>query len=314
MKSALRKLFLPSPGVMRRLCGHHHLGLPEETDIPMMRHCPLGAPHFRLWRAGDESHWHDLPPFTLGNKLKARNLETDFLVVDVPTAYNIILGPQGRVSASASRGLVTSSSEPSPSPEGRMNSTSSGSRPSASSCWHSATKTLHGRPHDLANSPAPWPLAALLVPAKAPPPASAANPSSRPPWHLFLLSASPSVYRATSPSSFRCSTAVLTTRAKASAIVTSSSVTLRGSKVLEAPKVGPDKVRGQLSSTYGSTAGDLPGSPRDIRGASKFPGTRGSVTNRLVLRALRRSGLIVPFPPTWVRAKAAVSSWQPSTY
>jgi len=27
-----------------------------------------------------------------GDKVKARNLEVDFLVVDVPTAYNIILG------------------------------------------------------------------------------------------------------------------------------------------------------------------------------------------------------------------------------
>ncbi|KAJ8424342.1 hypothetical protein Cgig2_022188 [Carnegiea gigantea] len=31
-------------------------------------------------------------PSRFGDKFKARNLETDFLVVDVPTAYNIILG------------------------------------------------------------------------------------------------------------------------------------------------------------------------------------------------------------------------------
>jgi len=31
-------------------------------------------------------------PLPFGDKLKARNLEVDFLVVDVPTAYNVILG------------------------------------------------------------------------------------------------------------------------------------------------------------------------------------------------------------------------------
>jgi len=31
-------------------------------------------------------------PLCFGDKLKARNLETNFLVVDVPMAYNIILG------------------------------------------------------------------------------------------------------------------------------------------------------------------------------------------------------------------------------
>ena len=31
-------------------------------------------------------------PLRCGDKLKARNLEVDFLVIDVPTAYNVILG------------------------------------------------------------------------------------------------------------------------------------------------------------------------------------------------------------------------------
>ena len=31
-------------------------------------------------------------PLCFGDKTKARNLEVDFLVVDVPTAYNVILG------------------------------------------------------------------------------------------------------------------------------------------------------------------------------------------------------------------------------
>ncbi|KAJ8446910.1 hypothetical protein Cgig2_013211 [Carnegiea gigantea] len=106
-----------------------------------------------------------------GNKLKAKNLEVDFLIVDIPTAYNVILGcstfykkkkkkkeeekrkrtkqnkrwgsytsgtplssrpSSSGVPASVSKGLVASSSGPSPSPEGVMNSISSGSRPSAS--------------------------------------------------------------------------------------------------------------------------------------------------------------------------------------
>jgi len=31
-------------------------------------------------------------PVHFGNKLRSKNLEVDFLVVDVPTAYNVILG------------------------------------------------------------------------------------------------------------------------------------------------------------------------------------------------------------------------------
>jgi len=31
-------------------------------------------------------------PIHFGDKLKAKTLEVDFLVVDVPTAYNVILG------------------------------------------------------------------------------------------------------------------------------------------------------------------------------------------------------------------------------
>ena len=57
-----------------------------------MRHCPISEPYLRLRRAGDESHQYDCLSLRFGDKLKARNLEVDFLVVDVPTAYNVILG------------------------------------------------------------------------------------------------------------------------------------------------------------------------------------------------------------------------------
>jgi len=33
-----------------------------------------------------------LPMMRIGNKLRSKDLEVDFLVVDVPTAYNVILG------------------------------------------------------------------------------------------------------------------------------------------------------------------------------------------------------------------------------
>ncbi|KAJ8419882.1 LOW QUALITY PROTEIN: hypothetical protein Cgig2_000619 [Carnegiea gigantea] len=80
--------------------------------------------------------------------------------------------------ASASKGLVASSSAASPSDEEGINSTSSGSRPSAAAYLHSSTKHRpqntdrlrirlqglarpcggrRGRPSGLADSPAPWP-------------------------------------------------------------------------------------------------------------------------------------------------------------
>ncbi|KAJ8437091.1 LOW QUALITY PROTEIN: hypothetical protein Cgig2_016445 [Carnegiea gigantea] len=81
-------------------------------------------------------------PMRFGDKSKFKSLDVDFLVVDIPTAYNgdgdYTSGspPSSRPSssdapASASKGLVASSSAASPSDEGGINSTSSGSRPSA---------------------------------------------------------------------------------------------------------------------------------------------------------------------------------------
>ncbi|KAJ8445934.1 LOW QUALITY PROTEIN: hypothetical protein Cgig2_009863 [Carnegiea gigantea] len=104
-------------------------------------------------------------PIRFGDKSKLKSLEVDFLVVDVPTAYNVIIGrstlhrvkavvapdytlgspPSSRPSpsdapASASRGLVASSLAASPSGKGGINSTSSGSRPSAAAHSCSSTK------------------------------------------------------------------------------------------------------------------------------------------------------------------------------
>ncbi|KAJ8421719.1 LOW QUALITY PROTEIN: hypothetical protein Cgig2_015073 [Carnegiea gigantea] len=99
-----------------------------------------------------------------GNKIKFKSLKVDFLVADVPTAYNVIIGrptlhrrdgdytsgyPPSSCSsfsdapASASKGLVASSPAASPSDEGGINSTSSGvnttlrryPRASERPCW-----------------------------------------------------------------------------------------------------------------------------------------------------------------------------------
>ncbi|KAJ8427574.1 hypothetical protein Cgig2_021719 [Carnegiea gigantea] len=179
-------------------------------------------------------------PVRFDDKLKAKNLEVDFLVVDVPMAYNVIIGRPtlhknkekegGYISgsplssrpsssealASASKGLVTSSPAPSPSPEGGINSTSSGSRlagarrrsggrprnsyppevlgPAPPRPCTDTLRYQHGPADSLTpqfeplfqppQSPQPWPL-------KAPPPASIAGLSSRPLGRLFQPSAFP---------------------------------------------------------------------------------------------------------------------------
>ncbi|KAJ8435608.1 LOW QUALITY PROTEIN: hypothetical protein Cgig2_032137 [Carnegiea gigantea] len=64
------------------LRGHHHMRLPEETNIPRKGHCPLGASHFSLWGVGGEPTGMIRLSLCFGDRLKARNLEVDFLVVD----------------------------------------------------------------------------------------------------------------------------------------------------------------------------------------------------------------------------------------
>ncbi|KAJ8451464.1 hypothetical protein Cgig2_017855 [Carnegiea gigantea] len=153
MKSVLRKLWLPSPGVMRRaqLRGMQQVLTAEQgarVIVPTMvfggREAPrFASPHdgplvvemkvasaivrrilIDTERSVDIITWDYLKKLTypgwdivplvhpilcfgrqkvnltgmvhlhlsFGEKLKARNLEVDFPVVDVPTAYNIILG------------------------------------------------------------------------------------------------------------------------------------------------------------------------------------------------------------------------------
>ncbi|KAJ8435868.1 hypothetical protein Cgig2_028576 [Carnegiea gigantea] len=121
-------------------------------------------------------------------------------------------------------------------------------------------------------------------------------------------------YRATSPSSFCRSAAALTPRAKASTIVTSSSVTLKGSEVPEAAKsqdltkswTSVNLVAGSALIKFVGSCRALTGvppvacevAPHGYQGASKSLGTRGSITSRPALRARGRSGLIVPLFPS----------------
>ncbi|KAJ8432519.1 hypothetical protein Cgig2_001112 [Carnegiea gigantea] len=158
-------------------------------------------------------------PVCLGDKTESRSLKVDFLIVNVPTAYNVILGrptlykrsgaekrrgggytsgsppsscsSPSEVPTSASRGLVALSPTTSPSVEGGMKSTSSGSRPSASARSRSSTKR--------SLSPHRW-------------------------------------YRETSPSSRRHSATAFTPRANTSTMAISSSLTLGGSEALGVAK------------------------------------------------------------------------------
>ena len=68
------------------------MGLLEETRVPWARHCPLGEAYLSLRGAGSESHRDDPLSSCFGDKTKFKSRKVDFLVVDVPTTYNVILG------------------------------------------------------------------------------------------------------------------------------------------------------------------------------------------------------------------------------
>ncbi|KAJ8429183.1 LOW QUALITY PROTEIN: hypothetical protein Cgig2_028756 [Carnegiea gigantea] len=110
-------------------------------------------------------------PLRFDDNLNARNLEVDFLVVDVPTAYN---GSRHQ----HPRGLVTSSPRPSPLPEGGLNSTSSGSQPSASA--HCGGRPRSSCPPETLGPTSPRPCVNTLMPPSRP-------PQLPPPWPLKVL-------------------------------------------------------------------------------------------------------------------------------
>ncbi|KAJ8452456.1 LOW QUALITY PROTEIN: hypothetical protein Cgig2_000045 [Carnegiea gigantea] len=233
-------------------------------------------------------------PILFGDKLKAKNLEVDFLLIGVPTAYNVILGcltlhkplkikrkekkkkekergytlgsplssrpSPSEAPASASKGLVASSPAPSPSLKGGINSTSSGSR--AHPRPVGGHRCSGGRPR-----------------------------SSYPPEILWPASPRPCA----NTLSLRHSATALTPRANTSTFVTSSSVILVGSEVPEVAK-SQDLTRISETLTAGSALMKL------------FAlGDRGqSLADRLPeCRGLDWS---TPASPAWVGADAAVSS------
>ncbi|KAJ8427674.1 LOW QUALITY PROTEIN: hypothetical protein Cgig2_016767 [Carnegiea gigantea] len=72
-----------------KLHGHDHMGLLKETDTSRKGYRPTGPSHPRLWEVNPIGMIR--LPLCFGDKGKKKNEEVDFLVVDVPIAYNIIL-------------------------------------------------------------------------------------------------------------------------------------------------------------------------------------------------------------------------------
>ncbi|KAJ8429875.1 LOW QUALITY PROTEIN: hypothetical protein Cgig2_006775 [Carnegiea gigantea] len=277
-------------------------------------------------------------PLGFGDKLKARNLETDFLVVDVPTAYKVILG---RPTLHRVKTVIVSRPQhpggwsprlPSPSSEGP-----DPRPPPAGAHRHNGDRPRSSDPPKSLEPVSPRPcvstygvcmdlLIALLLSLGRPlSPRSCLSLSFRkclfqlalqilvfdlPSIFLFLQLPQCRWYRATSPSGFQRSALTLTPRAKASAIVTSSSVTLRGFKVPEVAK-SKDLTKSCISVNLaaGSALIKIGGNCRALMGVlpatcevapmgtRRFSGTRGLVTSRSALRAVRRSGLIVRLFP-----------------
>ncbi|KAJ8441770.1 LOW QUALITY PROTEIN: hypothetical protein Cgig2_009016 [Carnegiea gigantea] len=113
-------------------------------------------------------------PVCLGNKLRSKNLEVDFLVVDVPTAYNVILG---RPTLHRSHGPHRRPTDAHPHSGGRpRNSCPPEMLGPASPGLYVNTR---GYWRHLTGSLAPWPGPPQLRPLPAPPLVGAATPSFR---------------------------------------------------------------------------------------------------------------------------------------
>ncbi|KAJ8426960.1 hypothetical protein Cgig2_027684 [Carnegiea gigantea] len=54
---------------------HHHLGLPEEVDLPGEGDCPFGAPHLGLWGPGGNPRRIIRLPLSFGNKVKTEGAQ-----------------------------------------------------------------------------------------------------------------------------------------------------------------------------------------------------------------------------------------------
>ncbi|KAJ8446988.1 hypothetical protein Cgig2_006616 [Carnegiea gigantea] len=233
------------------------------------------------------------------DKLKARNLETDFPVIDVPTAYNIILGRP-----TLHRGVGHLVFWAIPFAERRDElylfsaSTLGLSQLALVDIMDVGLKVV------ILLEPCSLALAALLAPRVA---SASTLDSASSSWHCksffsaSLLLPVPLVpghepLQLLAPS--RDPYSLCESLSHSHLILSDLERLRRLNKVLDKCKcghrVGPDKVHGQLPGTKGSTVDDLRGSPYGRWGANRYLGTRGSVTSRSALCMVRRSGLIVP--------------------
>ncbi|KAJ8438016.1 hypothetical protein Cgig2_029997 [Carnegiea gigantea] len=247
-----------------------------------------------------------------GDKLKSKNLEVDFLVDDVPKAYNVILGhPTLHKPADArlySGGRPRNSYPPEiPEP--------ASPRPCANT-----PRYRHGPADSLApwleppfqplRSLLPWPLRAHLL-------AGTTGLSSQPLGHPDQPLAFPSVAGAglPAPPAFGTLPRLSPPKANASTIITSSSVILGESEVSKVAKshdlTNVDEIGGWLVGARGRTATDLRSSPHGLRGGSVFleTGVRSLVDQLPECRGADHSA---PASPGQVGADAAVSSERPS--
>ncbi|KAJ8425914.1 LOW QUALITY PROTEIN: hypothetical protein Cgig2_033855 [Carnegiea gigantea] len=187
-------------------------------------------------------------PIRFGDKLKAKNLEVDFLVVNMPTAYNVILGRPTLHKAKACKYNLKKKKKIK-----KMKKKEQGKR---GGCLIPCTITLTERRNKL---------------------------------HLLVVSAlilGPlALHLVANPSSLRHSTAALTPRVNASAVVTSSSIILGGSEVPEVAK-SQDLTKSCISENLATRSAlikrsrenpdGLRSSPHDLRGGSVLLGTRGA--------------------------------------
>ncbi|KAJ8438041.1 hypothetical protein Cgig2_014170 [Carnegiea gigantea] len=227
-----------------------------------------------MWVLNAEQGPHEVNPTGMirvlvhfGNKLRSKNLEVDFLVVDVPTAYDVILGcPTLHRGHDPHRQHADAHARSERRP--RNSYPPETHRPaSAGLCLCSLA----------------WATSALAF----------ASASSSRRCNLFFSASRASRsahnfsqrrwYRVTSPSNLRHSTATFTPRAKTSAVAIFFSITLGGSEALGVTK-SQDLTKSWTSESLatGGTAGSLGGGPCSFgRGGLLLNGGARSLDDRL---------------------------------
>ncbi|KAJ8423699.1 hypothetical protein Cgig2_003383 [Carnegiea gigantea] len=261
-------------------------------------------------------------PICFGDKLKSKNLEVDLLVVDAPTAYNMVLGrptlhkkkEQGKKRRVTRQALHYPHNPPPQKPRprhlrGGINSTSLGSRPSFSARWRSSTyyplkipepvssrlcvNTPRYR-HNPTDSLAPWPA----------PPFQPRRPLH--PWPV--LSFRP-LGRPDQPSTFPSAAGTGSLAPPAFGTPPRLSTPERTPRLLSPPprrSICLDEIGGRLLNTHGRAADSLRGSSHGLRGGGLFLEVEGAIPD------YRGANCSTPTSPAWIGADAAVSSGRTS--